>query len=114
MTAEEKLNMVKVILKVPSGDSSEDERISTYLDVASREIISWRYSYGAQEEAVTQVPEEYEMTQIYAVVAGYSQMGAENETYHHENGINRQFRFSDMIDYIRHNVIPLAKVVVME
>lgn len=108
MTDEEKLTMVKSILDIGEGDTSEDSRIATYLSVAEREILTWRYSYGSVE--VTAVPAEYEMTQIYAVVAGYSQSGAENQRQHTENGISRVFRYADMIQYIRSNVVPLCKV----
>ena len=106
MTDTEKLTMVKSILSIE--DTSEDTRIATYLSVAKFEIIAWRYSYGTGN--VTEVPAEYEMTQIYAVVAGYSQSGAENQKQHTENSIARVFKYADMIEYIRANVIPLVKV----
>lgn len=108
MTDAEKLVMVKTILNIDEADTSEDTRIATYLTIAGREILTWRYSYGTTE--VTEVPADYEMTQIYAVVAGYSQSGAENQRQHTENGISRVFRYADMIQYIRSNVVSLVKV----
>jgi hypothetical protein len=108
MTDAEKLAMVKTILNIDEADTSEDTRIATYLTIAGREILTWRYSYGTTE--VTEVPADYEMTQIYAVVAGYSQSGAENQRQHTENGISRVFRYADMIQYIRSNVVSLVKV----
>lgn len=108
MTDAEKLAMVKTILDIDEADTSEDTRIATYLTIAGREILTWRYSYGTTE--VTEVPADYEMTQIYAVVAGYSQSGAENQRQHTENGISRVFRYADMIQYIRSNVVSLVKV----
>ena len=108
MTTEEKRAIVKDILGIT--DDSEDFRITTFLSVAGREILSWRYSYSGSG-SVTSVPAEYEMTQIYAVVAGYSQSGAENQKQHTENGIGRVFSYTDMIQYIRANVIPLCKLV---
>lgn len=108
MTDAEKLAMVKTILNIDEADTSEDTRVATYLTIAGREILTWRYSYGTTE--VTEVPADYEMTQIYAVVAGYSQSGAENQRQHTENGISRVFRYADMIQYIRSNVVSLVKV----
>lgn len=108
MTDGEKLSMVKTILRLDETDTSEDARIAAYLSMAKQEVISWRYSYGAQE--VSEVPADYEMVQIYGVVAGYSQSGAENQRLHTENGIAREFVHSDMIQYIRANVIPLCRV----
>jgi hypothetical protein len=108
MNVEEKLEMLKTILDIPSSDSSEDSRLTVYLSVAEREIIGWRYSYGSQ--TVETVPAEYEMVQVFAVVAGYSQSGAENQLSHSENSISRTFSYPDMVHYIRANVIPLCGV----
>ena len=104
MTTDEKLTMVKTLLEV-SGEA-EDARIKVYLAAAEKEIISWRYSLSSQK--VTAVPEEYEMTQVFGVVAGYSQSGAENQLAHTENGITRQFKYADMIAYIRSHVLPIV------
>jgi len=108
MNVEEKLEMLKTILDIPSSDSSEDSRLTVYLSVAEREIIGWRYSYSSQ--TVETVPAEYEMVQVFAVVAGYSQSGAENQLSHSENSISRTFSYPDMVHYIRANVIPLCGV----
>ncbi len=109
MNVEEKLEMLKTILDIPSSDSSEDSRLTVYLSIAEREIIGWRYSYSSQ--TVETVPAEYEMVQVFAVVAGYSQSGAENQLSHTENSISRTFSYPDMVHYIRANVIPLCGVV---
>lgn len=109
MTDSEKLRMVLTLMDVTEADDSVCTAISTYLTAAASEIISRRYSYGSS--TVTEVPVEYEMTQIWAVIAGYSQGGAEGQTQHSENGINRVFKYADMVDYIRAHVIPLCKLV---
>lgn len=106
MDTNAKLTMVKTMLGI--SDTSEDDLITTYLTSAEREILTWRYSYGS--EIPESVPVEYEMTQIHAVVAGYSQRGAENQTSHSENGITRHFSYADMVRYIRANVVPLCKI----
>lgn len=105
---DEKIMLVKTLLEIPPDDISMDQLISAYLLIAQQEIISWRYSYTGQ--SVSEVPAEYEMTQVMAVVAGYSQGGAENQLQHGENGINRTFKYADMLAYIRAHVIPICKV----
>lgn len=105
MNVEEKLEMLKSILLM---DDSEDERLTVYLSASEKEILAWRYSYS--ENAPTSVPVEYEMTQIFAVISGYSQSGAENQLSHSENGISRSFKYEDMIAYIRSHVVPIVKV----
>lgn len=110
MSDQDKLNLVKTLLDIPSSDVTQDELISAYLSLAAQEIISWRYSYSASAEEYTLVPSEYEVTQVMAVVAGYSQGGAENQTQHSENGIQRQFKYADMVAYIRAHVRPMCRV----
>ena len=106
MTAAEKLTMVKTIL---GGDAPDDSTISTYLDIAKAEILQWRYSFRAASMP-SDVPAEYEMTQIHSVVNAMTQRGLEGQTSSGENGIQRTFKHADMVDYIRSNVIPLVKV----
>ena len=102
MTSDEKLEMVKLLLDMADEDS-EDEKITAFLNAAEKEIISWRFSYAGNMP--TQVPEEYEMIQVWAVVNGYSQSGAEGQATHSENGISRTFNYPDMLHYIHRNVV---------
>ena len=97
--------MVKEILGIENA--SEDAVIDACLTAARKEILAWRYPSGSAPKGV---PAEYEMTQVFAVIAGYSQRGAENQLSHVENGITRTFAHSDMVDYIRANVIPMCGV----
>jgi hypothetical protein len=56
------------------------------------------------------VPSKYENVQIYAVVVGWTHAGAEGQGLSIENGVHRDFRYSDMLDYIHNNVLPYARV----
>lgn len=106
MTNDEKLSMLISILGV---SATEEESLEVYLSIAEREILAWRYSYASAKPAT--LPPEYEMTQIYAVVNGYSQSGAEGQTSHSENAISRVFKHEDMLAYIHSHVVPYCGVV---
>jgi hypothetical protein len=106
MTSEEKLMMVKTIM---GPDAPDDDTIMSYLTLAKTEILQWRYSY-APDAMPDDVPPAYEMTQVYAVVNGFTQRGLEGQSVSVENGIHRHFDFTDMTRYIRQNVIAMAKV----
>lgn len=106
MTAEEKLSMVKTIM---GPDAPDDETITSYLALAKTEILQWRYSYNA-DAMPEDVPAAYEMTQIYAVVNGFTQRGVEGQSVSIENGIHRHFDFTDMVRYIRGNVVAYVGV----
>lgn len=107
MTDNEKLTMLKAFLQIT--DDSQDMLLSTYLTFAKNEILSWLYQGNIPAE-ITDVPRQYENVQIMACVAGFNLIGAENESSHSENGITRQFKYSDMVDYIRSHVFAYAVV----
>lgn len=107
MSDSEKIGMILDLLGEEQNDRLE-KMLGAYLKAAGREILNWRYGYSS--DIPDEVPAEYEMTQIHAVIAGYGISGAEGQTQHSENGINRSFRYPDMLTYIRSNVIPYAGV----
>ena len=106
MTTTAKMAMVKTILRIDETDTEEDALIQTYLEAAEREILGWRYSNASTVPEA--VPAEYQVTQIQAVINGYTQAGVEGQTSSAENGIHRRFNYSDMVEYIRAHVIPVA------
>ena len=110
MTDTEKLTTIKTLLS-DGGALPSDAKIQTYLDLSKAEILNWIYHLvGGVPEAVTAVPTRYETTQIYAVVAGFTQAGAEGSKHHVENGITSDFVYADMLDYIHNNVLALVRV----
>lgn len=110
MTEEQKLLTIQTLLE-DGGDVPSEDKLLTYLNIAKDEILSWQYHLvGGVPEDVTEVPPRYEGTQIYAVVAGYTHAGAEGQRMHIENGTHRTFIYSDMLDYIHNNVLPIVRV----
>lgn len=110
MTEEQKLLTIQTLLD-DGGDVPSEEKLQTYISVAENEILSWMYHLvGGVPEGVTGVPARYEGTQIYAVIAGYTHAGAEGQRMHIENGTHRTFVYSDMLDYIHNNVLPIVRV----
>ena len=111
MTDAQKLTIVKTLLEDGSGYMPSDETLTTYITIAHDEILSWMYHLiGGVPEDVTEVPAKYESTQIYAVVAGWTHAGAEGQTVSIENGVHRQFSYTDMLDYIHNNILPFVRV----
>lgn len=108
MNDTEKLEMVQTVMGISDSETAEVERIEVYLNAAAKEILAWRYSLSGNQPS--EVPEEFEMVQVWAVITGYSQIGAEGQSAHSENGISRTFNYSDMIQYIHRNIRPLVGV----
>jgi hypothetical protein len=106
MIPSEKLTMLKQISGVDPDELPSDETLLAYLTLAEKEILSWiyrAYPSGIPEEECA-LPCEYDSIQIMAVIVGWNQSGAEGQTSHAENGISRQFAYSDMANYIHRNV----------
>ena len=110
MTDAEKLAKIQTLLD-DGGEVPAPAVLEEYLELAGKEILYWRYHLvGDVPDDVTTVPIKYEVVQIYAVIAGYTHAGAEGQSAHAENGINRTFIYSDMVDYIHDHVLPYARV----
>ena len=110
MTDAQKLITLQTLLE-DGGDVPSEEKLNTYLSISANEILAWMYHLvGGVPSGVTDVPEKYDGIQVYAVVAGYTQAGAEGEQTHIENGVHRNFRYSDMLDYIHNHVLPIVRV----
>lgn len=107
MTQCEKVEKLKTLLRMTSTE--QEEELIVYLSLARQEILSWLYS-GRTPSNITDVPEQYEPTQIMACIAGLGLSGVENQTSSSENGISRTFKYSSMIEFIRVNVTPYAVV----
>ena len=111
MTDSQKLTTVKTLIEDGSGYMPSDETLNTYISVAGNEILAWMYHLvGGVPVDVAEVPSKYEQIQIYAVVVGWTHAGAEGQGLSIENGVHRDFRYSDMLDYIHNNVLPIARV----
>ena len=107
MTDVEKLARLKTLLSSSSGDEiPTDDVLTEYLSISASEILNWLYFRTSVPEDVTKVPAEYENVQIMAVISAVNIIGAEGESLHIENGTHRQFKYDDLIAYIRSHVHP--------
>ena len=109
MDASVKLNYIKTMIGIAESDTSQDALINAYLAMSTQEILNYKYSLVGIPDGQTEVDAEDEITQIFAVIAGYNDRGAENQTSHNENQIYRTFHYTDMVQYIKSNVIPYAR-----
>ena len=107
MTDTAKLNRLKILL---GEDLPEDSVLSEYIAMAGEEIINWLYIRRDQIPEGVAVPTAYEQVQIMSVIAAVNIIGAEGETLHIENGTHRQFKYDDMVAYIRAHVQPYAYI----
>lgn len=106
MAQPEVIAMVKKILMIKDTDS--DETISAMLDIANDAILDRLYCVSGRPEGVDTIPRDCMPILVNSVVISYSQVGAEGELSHSEDGVSRSYNYSDMLDYINRHVIPFV------
>ena len=112
MTDAEKLTAIKTLL-YDGGEMPSDDKLNMYIKLAGDEILEYLYGdIGGVPEDVTTVPSKFERVQIFAVIAGYTHAGAEGQSTHIENGVQRKFNYDDMVGYIHDSkyVTPYVRV----
>lgn len=106
-TVEQVREEVKALCGITTTD--HDRLLLSMANLAKIELLQWRFSYAPDLLPTDEiVPDDLLGVWISSVVAGYSIAGAENQTDHSENGVSRTFKYSDIVNYIRRNVIPYA------
>lgn len=103
----EKLNMLKSLLNETRGEETEDDVLLTYLAVAGQKVIQKAYPYRTDVETV---PDRYATVQVEIACYLLNKRGAEGETYHSENGVNRSYENADVPESMLSRVLPFAGV----
>ena len=103
MTQSEKIIMFKSMVDEPN-----DSVLDTYLKIAGSKILARAYPYRSD---ITEVPDKYSVLQVDIAAYLYNKRGAEGETYHSENGINRSYEAADVPDSYLSRVVPHAGVI---
>ncbi len=85
-------------------DERDDDILSAYLDIAGAKILERVYPYKHDEEL--SVPAKYQSTQLEIAVFLLNKRGAEGETSHGENGINRSYESASVPASMLKHVIP--------
>ena len=86
MTDLEKRNALAISI---APDTDSDDVLDSMLSSAASLILNRMYPFGYAEDM--QIPARYENIQIQLAVELYTQRGAEGQTGHSENGINRSW-----------------------
>lgn len=103
MTTEEKLVSLQVLI---SPDTANTELLMVLLGQAEGIVLNRRYPFGSPEGAT--VPARYEHIQIKIALELFSKMGAEGQTAHNENGINRTYEAADVSPSLLRRITPIC------
>ena len=103
MTDEEKLARLEVLI---SPDTASTELLQNLLWQAEGIVLNRRYPFGTPEGAT--VTAAYEHIQLQIAVELFSKMGAEGQTGHNENGVNRTYEAADISPSLLRRIVPVV------
>ena len=103
MTEEEKIARFEVLI---SPDTASFELMQNLLWQAEGIVLNRRYPFGTPEGAT--VSPAYEHIQLQIAVELFAKMGAEGQTAHNENGVNRSYEAADVSPSLLRRIVPVA------
>ena len=103
MTDLEKISRLEVLI---SPDEASTDLLGHLVDQAGEIVLNRRYPFGIPEGAP--VPRAYEHIQLQIAVELYAKMGAEGQTAHNENGVNRSYEAADVSPSLLRRIVPVA------
>lgn len=106
MAQPEVIAMVKKMLMIT--DSNADDTVATMLDIANDAILDRLYCVSGRPEGTDTIPRDCMPILVNSVVISFSQVGAEGELSHNEDGVSRTYNYSNMLEYINRHVIPFV------
>lgn len=94
-----------ILLKDMTGEVNTDTLLA-YLDLAARAVLNKCYPF---DKTVTEVPECYQIVQLEIAAYLLNKRGAEGQTRHTENGIDRTYEAASIPASMLKAVVPFAK-----
>ncbi|MBO5969313.1 MAG: phage head-tail connector protein [Clostridia bacterium] len=103
MTSQEKKVRLAVLI---SPDTASDELLDALLSQSEGIVLNKRYPFGIPEGST--VPTQYEHVQLQIAVELFAKMGAEGQTGHNENGVNRTYEAADVSPSLLWRIVPVC------
>lgn len=98
----------KIALLAAMTGEQDSETLAAYLSLAQTKIL--RRLYPFQSETTT-MPEQYAENQIDIAAYLLNKRGAEGQTSHNENGIDRKYGSADVPEEYFRGIVPYCGVV---
>lgn len=102
MTSEEQIAMLKVLT-----DETGNAVLTAYLNLAKDKVLNRAYPFGGGSE----VPERYHTVQVEIAAFLINKRGAEGQTTHSENGVERRYEDGDVPSSLLRQIVPFASVI---
>ena len=103
MTNEQKIEKLKVLI---SPDTATDALLFFLVEQAEGIVLNRRYPFGVPEGMT--VEQRFEHIQLQIAVELFSKMGAEGQTAHKENGVDRTYEAADVSPSLVRRITPVV------
>lgn len=107
MTLEDKILTLQTLL-LP--DTAEPEELEPYMEDAGQIVLNRLYPFG-YEDGVS-VPARYDRLQVRIALELYNKRGAEGETSHTENGVQRVYESGEASASLLNQITPMCASVI--
>lgn len=94
------------LLTAMTGET-DDAVLLAYLELAAEKVIKKCYPFDPTK---TEVPDRYKPNQVEIAAYLLNKRGAEGETRHSENGIDRTYADASVPDSMLKDIVPFGKV----
>lgn len=102
------LDRLKALLGI--SDDTQDAVLTVYLDIAEEKMLNRLYPF-VKDVTSLEIPTRYSSLQVEIALYMWNKRGAEGQTSHNENGINRTYESSDIPESLLNHITPFAGVI---
>lgn len=99
----------KKVMLTSMTEESNDAVLSTYLLLAKDTVLRVAYPYGNRPDTV---PSQYDTVHVEIAAYMLNKRGAEGETSHGENGVNRSYEDGGIPRSLLRQITPMVGVLV--
>ncbi|MDO4945683.1 MAG: DNA-packaging protein [Ruminococcus sp.] len=99
--------MERIVMLRNQVPDEDEEKLSELLETAKSIIFARRFPFGS---TLTDVEPMYRNLQVRIAVDLYNKQGAEGETSHSENGVNRTYQSSWVSEDLLKEIVPKAGI----
>ncbi|WP_310604876.1 phage head-tail connector protein [Anaerosporobacter sp.] len=100
----------RLLAGLDADDLSMDSLLSIYLEQAEKAVIKARHPYGSTEIQKIKALDDYSDNVESIYIYLWNKRGAEGQTSHNENGINRAYESAGIPNSFLADIVPFVKI----
>lgn len=103
------VDSIVALCEIPAGEVVESDIISYYLEPAADIVWNRLHPYSNDATPYDNFPNKYSKKVVEVAVYIYNKRGAEGETAHNENGVNRTYESASVPESMLRDIVPFTR-----